>query len=150
MDVNAKGTWLVTKHIAPHMIERKKGNIVNIASMGAKNAGLLFSHYCASKGAIVSFTQSVAKELAQYGININSVCPSWVKTSMQDREVIWGAKLRNIESPKKIREEYIKKTPLGRLCYPEDVANVVLFLSSENANFLTGQAINVTGGVCMH
>ena len=74
----------------------------------------------------------------------------FVKTSMQEREIVWEAKLQNIKEPEKVREEYIKQTPLGRLCYPEDVAKTVLFLSSDNADFITGQAINVTGGACMH
>lgn len=150
MNVNVKGTWLVTKHVVPYMIERRKGKIVNIASMAAKIGAPLLAHYSASKFAVVGFTQAIAKELAPYRINVNAVCPGFVKTSMQEREIAWEARLRNIEEPKKVREEYIKQTPLGRLCYPEDVAKTVLFLSSENADFITGQAINVTGGACMH
>jgi len=150
MNVNAKGVWLITKHVVPHMIKRRKGKIVNIASMAAKMGAPLLAHYSASKFAVVGFTQSIAKELAPYRINANSVCPGFVKTSMQEREIAWEAKLQNIKEPKKVREEYIKQTPLGRLCYPEDVAKAVLFLSSENADFMTGQAINVTGGACMH
>lgn len=150
MNVNAKGVFLVTKHIAPHMMDRKKGKIVNIASMAGKIGAPLLAHYSASKFAVVGFTQAIAKELAPYGINVNAVCPGFVKTSMQDREVVWEAKLRGIDDPEKVREEYIKQTPLGRLCYPEDVAKVVLFLASEDADFMTGQAINVTGGACMH
>ncbi|MDK2863922.1 MAG: meso-butanediol dehydrogenase / (S,S)-butanediol dehydrogenase / diacetyl reductase [Thermotogota bacterium] len=150
MNVNAKGVWLVTKHVAPHMIQRKKGKIVNIASMAAKIGAPLLAHYSASKFAVVGFTQAAAKELAPYGINVNAVCPGFVKTPMQDREVVWEAKLRNIDDPEEVRNKYIAQTPLGRLCYPEDVARVVLFLASEDAGFMTGQAINVTGGVCMH
>jgi len=149
MNVNAKGVWLVTKYVVPHMIKRRKGNIVNIASMAAKIGAPLLAHYSASKFAVMGFTQSIAKELAPYKINVNAVCPGFVKTSMQEREIIWEAKLRNIEKSEKVREEYIKQTPLKRLCYPEDVAKTVLFLSSENADFMTGQAINVTGGICM-
>lgn len=150
MNVNAKGVWLVTKHIIPHMIERRKGKIVNIASMAAKIGAPLLAHYSASKFAVVGFTQAIAKELAPYRINVNAVCPGFVRTSMQEREIAWEAKLQNIEEPEKVRDEYIKQTPLGRLCYPEDVAKTVLFLSSENADFITGQAMNVTGGACMH
>jgi len=150
MNVNVKGVWLVTKHIVPHMIERKKGKIVNIASMAAKMGAPLLAHYSASKFAVVGLTQSIAKELAPYRINVNSVCPGFVKTSMQEREIAWEAKLQNIKEPEKVREEYIKQTPLGRLCYPEDVAKTVLFLSSENADFMTGQSLNVTGGLCMY
>lgn len=150
MNVNVKGVWRVTKHIVPHMIERKKGKIVNIASMAAKIGAPLLAHYSASKFAVVGFTQAIAKELAPYRINVNAVCPGFVKTSMQEREIAWEARLRNIEEPEKVREEYIKQTPFGRLCYPEDVARAVLFLASVDADFMTGQAINVTGGTCMH
>jgi len=150
MNVNVKGVWLVTKHIVPYMIKRKKGKIVNIASMAAKMGAPLLAHYSASKFAVVGFTQSIAKALAPYRINVNSVCPGFVKTSMQEREIVWEAKLRNIEEPEKVRKEYIEQTPLGRLCCPEDVAKTVLFLSSENADFITGQSLNVTGGSCMY
>ena len=150
MNVNAKGVFFVTKAVAPYMMKQKKGKIVTTASMAAKLGAPLLAHYSASKFAVLGFMQAVAKELAPYGINVNSVCPGFVKTSMQDREVVWEAKLRGIDDPEKVREEYIKMTPLGRLCYPEDVAKVVLFLASEDADFLTGQAINVTGGVCVH
>ncbi len=150
MNVNAKGVFFVTKAVAPYMMKQKKGKIVTTASMAAKLGAPLLAHYSASKFAVLGFMQAVAKELAPYGINVNSVCPGFVKTSMQDREVVWEAKLRGIDDPEKVRKEYIDMTPLGRLCYPEDVAKVVLFLASEDADFLTGQAINVTGGACVH
>ncbi len=150
MNVNAKGVWLVSKYVAPHMMERRRGKIVNVASMAGKLGAPLLAHYSASKFAVVGLTQAMAKELARFGINVNAVCPGFVKTSMQDREVVWEAKLRGIDDPEKVRKEYIEMTPLGRLCYPEDVAKVVRFLASEEADFMTGQAINVTGGVCVH
>ena len=106
----------------------------------------LLTHYSASKFAVVGFTQALAREVAKYGIRVNAVCPGFVKTSMQDREVQWEAKLRKI-SPEKVMQEYIDMTPLGRLEKPEDVANVVTFLASNNSRFMTGQAINVTGGI---
>ena len=150
MNVNAKGVWLVSKYVAPKMIERKRGKIVNVASMAAKLGAPLLAHYSASKFAVLGLTQAMAKELAKYGINVNAVCPGFVKTSMQDREVVWEAKLRGIDDPEKVRKEYIDMTPLGRLCMPEDVAKVVKFLASSDADFMTGQALNVTGGVCVH
>lgn len=150
MNVNAKGVWLVSKYVAPEMMKRKKGKIVNVASMAAKLGAPLLAHYSASKFAVLGLTQAMAKELAEYGINVNAVCPGFVKTSMQDREVVWEAKLRGIDDPEKVRQEYIDMTPLGRLCTPEDVAKVVKFLASSDADFMTGQALNVTGGVCVH
>ena len=106
----------------------------------------LLAHYSASKFAVVGFTQAAARETAKYGIRINAVCTGFVKTSMQEREVEWEAKLRSL-SKEKVINEYISQTPLGRLEEPIDVAKVVLFLASEQSNFMTGQAINVTGGV---
>jgi len=150
MNVNAKGVWLVSKYVAPKMMERRKGKIVNVASMAGKLGAPLLAHYSASKFAVVGLTQAMAKELAPYGINVNAVCPGFVKTSMQDREVVWEAELRGIDDPEKVRQEYVGMTPLGRLCYPEDVAKVVKFLASSEADFLTAQAINVTGGACVH
>ena len=149
MDVNCKGVWLVSKYVVPQMIAAKRGRIVNTASMAGKMGAALEAHYAASKFGVVGFTQAAAHELAPYGINMNCVCPGFVKTSMQDREVVWEAKLRGVENPEDIVKDYIRQTPLGRLCYPEDVAKIVTFLASDDADFMTGQAINITGGACM-
>ena len=146
MDVNAKGNWLVSKSVIPHLIAQKSGKIVNVASMGGLMGAPLLAHYCASKFAVVGLTESIAKELAPYGINVNAVCPGFVQTSMQNREVIWEAKLRGIADPEEVRQEYIKLTPMGRLSVPEDVAGLVLFLASEDAGFITGTSIRVSGG----
>lgn len=149
-DVNVKGVWRVTKELAPYMIKARTGRIIMTASMAAKLGAPLLSHYSASKFAVVGFVQAVAKELAEYGITVNAVCPGFVKTEMQDREILWEARLRNISDPDTVRREYVDMTPLGRLCMPEDVANVVAFLASEESEFMTGQALNVTGGICVH
>jgi meso-butanediol dehydrogenase / (S,S)-butanediol dehydrogenase / diacetyl reductase len=150
MEVNTKGIWLTSKYVAPHMMDKKNGKIVNTASMAGKMGAALESHYAASKFGVIGFTQAAAQELAPYGINMNCVCPGFVKTAMQDREALWEAKLKGVQDPQDIVKDYIRQTPLGRLCYPEDVAKVVLFLASSDADFMTGQAINVTGGACMH
>jgi NAD(P)-dependent dehydrogenase (short-subunit alcohol dehydrogenase family) len=150
MDVNAKGTWLVTKHVAPILMEKKSGKIIMVASMASKLGAPLLAHYSASKFAVLGFVQAVARELAPYNINVNAVCPGFVQTPMQDREVVWEAELRGISSPETVRREYVAATPLGRLCQPLDVARVVSFLASEDADFMTGQGLNVTGGTCVH
>lgn len=149
MNVNLKGVWRVTKEVAPLMMKRRSGKIVCTASMASKLGAPLLAHYSASKFGVLGFVQAIAKELAEYGINVNAVCPGFVATSMQDREVIWEAKLRGIDDPEKVRQEYIAMTPLKRLCLPEDVAKVVCFLASSDADFMTGQGINVTGGACV-
>lgn len=143
-NVNIKGMFLVTQAMFPLMKE-KGGRIVNTASMAAKKAAPLLAHYTASKFAVVGFTQAAAIEFAPYKITVNCVCPGYVKTSMQDREVVWEGKLRGM-TPEEVSQEYIDHTPLGRMCYPEDVADVVGFLVSPQAGFMTGEAMNIAGG----
>jgi meso-butanediol dehydrogenase / (S,S)-butanediol dehydrogenase / diacetyl reductase len=87
--------------------------------------------------------------VARFGIRVNAVCPGTVRTPMQDREVVWEGQLRGME-PEKVRQNYIAHTPLGRLGEPEDVADVIGFLCSDKARFMTGQAVNVTGGIILH
>jgi NAD(P)-dependent dehydrogenase (short-subunit alcohol dehydrogenase family) len=147
MDVNIKGYWNVSKHIAPTFIKNKSGKIINIASMAAREGYPLASHYSASKFAVLGFTQAIGKELAKYNVNVNAVCPGFVTTDMQERETVWEAEIRGGGmTADDVKQEYIDMTPLGRLCYPEDVARVVKFLASEDAEFITRQGINVTGG----
>jgi len=151
MDVNLKGVWRVIKEVVPRMRDDGKGGkVVCTASMAAKLGAPLLAHYSASKFGVIGLVQAVAKEVASYGITVNAVCPGFVKTDMQDREIIWEAKLRNINDPEAVRQEYIDMTPMGRLCLPEDVAKVVLFLATDDSGFMTGQSLNVTGGVCVH
>ncbi len=151
MHVNARGTFICGQAAARWFINhRKPGRIINIASMaGKRGAAPFLAHYVASKFAVVGLTQAMAAELAPHGILVNAVCPGYVKTSMQDREVAWEAELRGI-TPEEVRQLYIDDTPLGRLETPEDVAKIVVFLASDDASFMTGQAINVTGGSWMH
>lgn len=142
-DVNAKGVFLVTQAGAPLL--KDGGRIVNTCSMAAVKADPTLPHYTASKFAVLGLTKAAALEFASRNITVNCVCPGFVKTSMQDREIVWEAELRGI-TPEEVLAGYIDKTPLGRLCYPEDVADVVGFLVSPEAKFLTGEAINVAGG----
>lgn len=156
MNVNAKGVFLCSQIIARQMMRQEpdpvsglRGKIINIASMAGKRGNAPFlSHYVASKFAVVGLTQAMAGELAPYGILVNSVCPGYVQTSMQEREVEWEAALRGI-TREEVRKLYIADTPLGRLETPEDVAKVVVFLASSDADFITGEAINVNGGAWM-
>ena len=149
MAVNAKGVFLSNREAVRHFLTAgEKGVIVNTASLAGKIGAPLLAHYAASKFAVVGFTQSLAREVGEHGIRVNAVCPGYVRTSMQDREVIWEGKLRGM-SPEAVREQYIAETPLGRLEEPEDVAAIVVFLASDLAAFLTGEAINASGGVRM-
>ena len=149
MDVNAKGNFLVTRAVAKQMIEQGQGGkIVNIASLAGKIGATLLSHYTASKFAVIGFTKAIALEMAPHKITVNAVCPGLVQTSMQKREIAWESKLRGI-TEEEVKRGYVKSVPLGRLETPEDVAKVVLFLCSEEADYITGEAISVTGGMML-
>ncbi len=147
--VNARGVFLTNQQALRHFLARGiAGVIVNIASMAGKIGAPLLAHYSASKFAVIGWTQAVAREVGEKGIRVNAVCPGFVRTGMQDREVEWEARLRGM-SPEAVRQEYVAQTPLGRLETPEDVAAVVVFLASDAARFITGEAVNVTGGAHM-
>ena len=157
MDINAKGVFLCSQLAIGQFLKQPRdaqsglrGKLINIASMAGKrgNAPYLV-HYVASKFAVVGLTQALAGELASQGITVNAVCPGYVKTSMQDREAEWEAHLRGNLTADEVRELYIKDTPLGRLESPQDVSQVVLFLASSAADFITGESINVNGGSWM-
>ena len=125
------------------------GRIVNMASMAGKQGRVPFlSDYVASKFGVVGLTQAMAFELAPHGIQVNAVCPGFVATPMQVRELQWEATLRCIE-PEAVRRQWIADTPMGRLEQPEDVARVVAFLLSPDAGFITGESIAVNGGAYM-
>ena len=144
--VNARGVFLTNQIAARQFVAQGSGVIVNTASLAAKVGAPLLAHYSASKFAVLGWTQALARELAPKGIRVNAVCPGFVRTGMQEREVVWEAKLRGM-TPQEVTDSYIAQTPLGRLEEPDDVARVVVFLASDAARFMTGQGINVTGGV---
>ena len=146
--VNARGIFLANQIAARHFVRGGGGVIVNTASLAAKVGAPLLAHYSASKFAVLGWTQALARELAPKGIRVNAVCPGFVKTSMQTREIAWEAELRGV-TPDEVVKDYVAQTPLGRLETPEDVADVVVFLCSDSARFMTGQGVNVTGGVYM-
>lgn len=143
--VNAKGVFLVTRAALPGMIARGRGCIVNTASMAGKKAVPLLAHYAASKWACIGFTLSAAVELGPHGIRVNCVCPGYVETSMQERELVWEGELRGM-STDAVATGYVNFTPLGRMETANDVARVVRWLCSPDAEFVTGAAIDITGG----
>lgn len=149
MNVNAKGVFLVSRAAVRRFLKHEYGSekpkIVNVASMAGKYGAPFLAHYCASKFAVVGFSQSLALELAPHGITVNCVCPGFVKTSMQERELVWESKLRGM-TPEEVKADYLAHVPLGRLEEPEDVAKLVAFLCSRDSDYMTGQAINVSGG----
>jgi NAD(P)-dependent dehydrogenase (short-subunit alcohol dehydrogenase family) len=147
MDVNAKGVFLCTRAILPHMLEQKSGAIVNIASQAGKRGYKLFAHYCASKAAVIVFSKGVALEVAPH-VRINCVCPGIVNTDMMEREYGWEQAMTG-ERKESIQKRWMSGIPMGRFQEPEHIARVALFLASDDASEMTGQAINVTGGMVM-
>ena len=154
VDLNLKSVFLCTQRVVKEMIERRiGGKIVSISSYAGKCPVLGEPHYSAAKAGVIAFTQALAKELAKYGINVNAVCPGWTDTPGLRR---WGrihlerfpGSARDVDELfEKLVSEH--KIPLGRMGTPEDVAGVVAFLVSSDADYMTGQAINVTGGLEM-
>jgi len=127
----------------------RPGAIVNVASMAAKQGNVPYlSHYIASKFAVVGLTQAMAYELGPHGIRVNSVCPGWVATSMQERELIWEGELRGI-TPEEVKQSFVDNTPLGRIETGDDVARTIVFLLGPDAVFVTGEALNINGGAFM-
>ncbi len=149
MDVNAKGVYLVSQAVIGQMKKQGGGRIINIASQAGKNGYRLMGQYVASKHAVLGLTKVMAIELAGDNILVNAVCPGIVETEMKWRERRESAPLRGLDSEDILAEDR-SQIPLGRTAQPRDVANVVIFLASPLASYMTGQAINVTGGMTMH
>lgn len=148
--INLKGVFVCGQAAARVMRSTGRGGvIVNTASMAGKQGRVPFlSDYVASKFGVVGLTQAMAFELAGDGIRVNCVCPGYVATPMQSRELEWEAQLRGV-SPEQVRQMWVDDTPMRRLETPEDVARVVAFLVSEDAAFVTGEAVAVNGGAFM-
>ena len=154
LDINTTAVFLCTKFVGREMIQQGNGGrIVNIASNASKQASATGAAYSSSKFAVLGLTQASALDLAPYGITVNSVCPGPINT---DRMSYWErsqAQERGI-TQEEFRAQIVRQagesTPLGRIAEAEDVANMVAFLASEEANFITGQAYNVNGGLLFH
>ena len=152
--INTTAPFLLTKEVGRRMIEAGNGGrIINIASNASKQASATGAAYSASKFAVLGLTQASALDLAPYGITINAVCPGPINT---DRMSYWErdqAAERGI-SQEEFRSQIVQagaqSSPLGRIAEPQDVANVVAFLASDEASFVTGQAYNVNGGLLFH
>jgi len=148
--VNETGVFYCGQELARHLVAAgRPGAIVNVASMAAKQGNVPYlSHYIASKFAVVGLTQAMAYELGPHGIRVNSVCPGWVATAMQERELIWEGELRGM-TPEQVRQTFIDNTPLGRVESGDDVARTIAFLLGPDAVFVTGEALNINGGAFM-
>ncbi|MCX5730917.1 MAG: SDR family oxidoreductase [Deltaproteobacteria bacterium] len=137
--VNLKGVFLMTRAVAPRMVEKGSGSIISIASIVGLDGNIGQSNYAASKGGIVAMTKGWAREFARKGAKVraNAVSPGYTRTPM-------------IESvPAKVLEPIIARTPLGRLAEIQDIANAVLFLAGDESSFITGQVLRVDGGLVL-
>ncbi len=137
IDTNLIGTFNVTKNVISYMMKARSGRIINISSVVGISGNAGQTNYSASKAGIIGFTKSLAKEVASRNITVNAVAPGFIETQMTDV-------LKD-----DIKEEIAKRIPLKRMGTPQDVANVVKFLASSDSSYITGQVINIDGGMLM-
>jgi len=137
LDINLKGAFLCTKAVSKIMMKQKSGKIINISSVAGVMGNPGQANYSASKAGLIGLTKSTAKELASRNITCNAVAPGLIKSNMTD------------VLPDKVKEAYLKSIPLNRFGTPEDVANVVGFLASEDSDYINGQVIHIDGGLVM-
>jgi NAD(P)-dependent dehydrogenase (short-subunit alcohol dehydrogenase family) len=139
MDLNAKSAYLCTRAVAKSMVERKRGAIVNMGSIAARNGGGMgASHYAAAKGAVVAFTKNMARELAPHGIRVNCVSPGVIDTPYHEK----------FSTPEMIKS-FVATVPMGRVGRADEVASVIAFLCSEASSYVCGETIEVNGGQLM-
>lgn len=137
MNINLKGAFLCSKIIGEIMYKNRKGKIVNVASIIGEIGNIGQANYSASKAGLIALTKTCAKEFARGGINVNAVAPGYIMTKMTEN------------LPEKIKEEMLKRIPLERFGKPEEVAELIYFLASEKADYITGQTFRIDGGLVM-
>lgn len=137
IDVNLVGTFNITKNVVPYMMKKRDGRIINISSVVGISGNAGQTNYSASKAGIIGFTKSLAKEIGSRNILVNAVAPGFVKTEMTE------------SLPEEVKENINKSIPIKRMGNVRDVANVVKFLASEDSSYITGQVINIDGGMLM-
>ncbi len=137
IDINLKGAFLTTKAVARKMMRKRYGKIINISSIVGVRGNIGQANYSASKAGLIGFTKSMAQEFASRGIRVNALAPGFIETDMTD------------VLSDDVKDQMLKNIPLGALGKPEDIANLVVFLASKKADYITGQVINIDGGMVM-
>lgn len=149
LNVNTVAPFVVAREAAKWLRKSSCGVVLNAASAQARDGFIYTPHYAASKFGVMGMTQSLAKELARDGIRVNAYCPGIVKTDMWGYlDAAWGSKLGDYQ-PNELIEEWIANIPLGRAAADSDVVNLLLFLASDAASYITGQTVNIDGGMSM-
>ena len=148
--INLTGTFIGCQAALRQMLPRQQGVILNMSSQSGKAGNSQYAAYCASKFGIIGLTQSLAMEYAHDGIRVNALCPGVVWTTLWDEQHVGDYGRKRSMKPDEVRPYLESKAPLGRLCTPEDVAGTAVFLASDAAAYITGQAINISGGSVMH
>ena len=143
--VNVEGVFIVSRAVLPHMIARRSGSVVNLASWAGKTGPAFFAGYGATKFAVIGLTQALAREMAPHGIRVNAICPGIVvdtamRTAIESQQRQYGL-------PETVERE--KSIPIGRVSIPDDVAKIAAFLASEESSYMTGESINLSGGLLM-
>jgi NAD(P)-dependent dehydrogenase (short-subunit alcohol dehydrogenase family) len=143
--VNVEGVFIVSRAVLPHMIARGSGSIINLASWAGKTGNAYFAGYSASKFAVIGLTQALAREMAPHGIRVNAICPGIVVDTAMRSSI--EAQQRDYGLPE--TEERAKSIAIGRVSVPDDVARIAAFLASDEAAYMTGESINLSGGLLM-
>jgi 3-hydroxybutyrate dehydrogenase len=146
MQVNVYGPFHVTQFVLKHMLERRTGKVVNIASTAGKWASIHQSAYNTSKHALVGMTRCVALEMAPHGINVNAICPGVVETDMVSQFLGEHAKIMGVEE-EAVKNFVLQRIPMGRVLQPEEVADLAVYLASSDSDGMTGQSILMDGGM---
>jgi len=135
--VNLKGTYLLTKAVTRHMMKQRSGRVVNISSVVGMMGNAGQSNYAAAKAGIIGFTKATARELAARNITVNAIAPGFIRTAM------------TAALPEAVQKQFLAQIPLARFAAPQEVAELALFLASDAAAYITGQAIGINGGMYM-
>jgi len=146
LTVNLTGTFLCSQAVARRMVEENGGKIINVASIAGRTGRPLAAHYAASKAGVISLSRSMALALAKHNVTVNAVCPGITDTPMWEQLDAQKARLFGLPKGEALRQA-IAEVPLGRAAMPDDIAELVLFLAGPKADYITGQALNVCGGL---